>query len=343
MQPGTNPEDIHTILSRFSEWAGEEPANGNGHAKKLKGLEPGVREISYEEAMRLLRKRGAIGAASTAAQPAAEPAPAAAQKAAPAEKPAALRKSDPSEPQASAVETPLPLRTAAATAAMGTAAPARKVVSPAKTKRKTGARNAKAAPLETTKASIGTARKKLRPSIVAVKRTAGAGKAAEPKRAIEKQQIAIWKPKAEKRPTTIRKQRRNGGYGQQAERAPEFRQVLARSVHEAKPAARAVQTEEKGREQRVSVRLSRAEEKRLQACAASAGVTVSEYLRMRALEPDAAVPKSRAGGSAVTHDKRKPVQAAPEATRPSRGGLGDWIALLRNRFLASPLRFAERA
>ncbi|HVT98779.1 MAG TPA: hypothetical protein VHE33_14845, partial [Acidobacteriaceae bacterium] len=55
MQAGPPPEDLHAILSRFHTWAGKNPGNGNG---KTKGAaEEGIREIPYEEAMRLHRER----------------------------------------------------------------------------------------------------------------------------------------------------------------------------------------------------------------------------------------------------------------------------------------------
>jgi hypothetical protein len=113
--------------------------------------------------------------------------------------------------------------------------------------------------------------------------------------------------------------------------APEFRRALALSIGEAKRAGNPSRAKDKGRAQRVSVRLSRAEERQLQAGAAKAGVTVSEYLRMCALET-----------ADAPHGKTA-VEAAPQPAKPARSGLGDWIALLRNRFLASPVRFAERA
>jgi len=94
------------------------------------------------------------------------------------------------------------------------------------------------------------------------------------------------------------------------------------------------------RSQRVSVRLSPAEEKQLQESAAMAGITVSEYLRRRAL------------GVGLFSVEPTPVPlvtsaatAAPEAqtaTASPKTSVGEWIMLLRNRFLSSP-RFAERA
>lgn len=58
MQPGTDPEDINSILSRFHSWAEKKPAaNGNGSPQGNGGPSEGVREIAYEEAMREHRSR----------------------------------------------------------------------------------------------------------------------------------------------------------------------------------------------------------------------------------------------------------------------------------------------
>ncbi len=59
MQPGPNPDDLHTILSRFSSWAEKQPfvSNGNHHKNGIETEE--VREIPYEEAIRQFRKRRA--------------------------------------------------------------------------------------------------------------------------------------------------------------------------------------------------------------------------------------------------------------------------------------------
>ena len=97
------------------------------------------------------------------------------------------------------------------------------------------------------------------------------------------------------------------------------------------------------RKQRVSVRLSPAEEQKLQQCAARAGLTVSEYLRRRALEVEPAKPEARTSPLHPREPKSTHAQAAVAASAPSKSTFGDWIALLRNRFLASPVRFAERA
>ncbi len=68
MQPAANPEDIRAILSRFHTWAEKNPvqgdSDGNGHGNgagnghAAAGSEE-LREISYEEAIRKHRDRGA--------------------------------------------------------------------------------------------------------------------------------------------------------------------------------------------------------------------------------------------------------------------------------------------
>jgi hypothetical protein len=61
MQPGPNPEDINTILSRFQSWADRHPSegngNGNGHKNGAGTDSDEIREIPYEEAIREYRSR----------------------------------------------------------------------------------------------------------------------------------------------------------------------------------------------------------------------------------------------------------------------------------------------
>ena len=60
MQPGTDPEDINSILSRFHTWAEKKPAtNGNGSAQGNGSSTEEVREVPYAEAMREHRSRHA--------------------------------------------------------------------------------------------------------------------------------------------------------------------------------------------------------------------------------------------------------------------------------------------
>ncbi len=85
MQPEPNPDDLHTILSRFSSWAGKQSvvSNGNHHKNGIETEE--VREIPYEEAIRQFRKRraaparqqaqGSVPATDSAKREPAEPEP----------------------------------------------------------------------------------------------------------------------------------------------------------------------------------------------------------------------------------------------------------------------------
>jgi hypothetical protein len=311
MQPGTNPDDIHTILSRFNHWAGKQTANGNnGHSKALRCLDAGVREIPYEEAIRRMRSRKNDSAASVVA---AQPAIDAAQNAVPSEKPPKT------------VGVPFPLRaTPASPVPEPTALAAIPAQDPTRASRRTSA------------LQENNARAKAKPGVTLKTRKALRSSKPAPKKRTAAQSQEL--------PVTPEKQRRTSRTPSHAapSQQPQFRQVLAKSIGEAKLTHKPVRAKEKGRNQRVSVRLSRTEERTLQACAAKAGVTVSEYLRMRALEAlqSETVPQTAAPASAP---HRKTAVAAPEAAKPPRSGLGDWIALLRNRFLASPTRFAERA
>jgi hypothetical protein len=123
-----------------------------------------------------------------------------------------------------------------------------------------------------------------------------------------------------------------------------FRNVLAESLRSEKPAAIPGRARRSERSRRVSVRLSSDEESLLQQCAARAGVTVSEYLRMRALDGQrVAAPEQKPSilAPAEIPVARNAAAVAPAPT--AKSGFGEWISLLRNRFLASPVRFAERA
>lgn len=95
MQAGPPPEDLHAILSRFHNWAGKDPGNGNGHAKRTP--EEGIREIPYEEAIRQHRDRQA--ARSPRRTAASQKAKAATGTSQPATNPADTSSPDLSEPQ----------------------------------------------------------------------------------------------------------------------------------------------------------------------------------------------------------------------------------------------------
>jgi hypothetical protein len=116
--------------------------------------------------------------------------------------------------------------------------------------------------------------------------------------------------------------------------------MLARSVREEK------QEKQQERRQRVSVRLSRAEERRLQQRANEAGLTISEFLRSRALDAEPQRPEAARTGLEHRTRNGRPATAAPlfaASTGQNGSLLGGWLALLRNRFLASPVRFSEQA
>lgn len=121
----------------------------------------------------------------------------------------------------------------------------------------------------------------------------------------------------------------------------EFRQVLTKSVRRGEPAARVTNVKAVQRKEWVSVPLSSGEKVRLRQCAAIAGVTVPVYLRMRALGMDVMRSETRMPATAETPQAVAESMSLEESQR--RSGFGDWIALLRNRFLTSPVRFAERA
>jgi len=84
----------------------------------------------------------------------------------------------------------------------------------------------------------------------------------------------------------------------------------------------------------------------MQQRAAQAGLTVSEYLWRKALDAGAHEPgPARAAAESRTRVS-KPTSAGPlfpSSARQNSSAPGGWFALLRNRFLASPARLAERA
>jgi hypothetical protein len=123
--------------------------------------------------------------------------------------------------------------------------------------------------------------------------------------------------------------------------AEEFRQVLAKSVRRDRPATRFAKAKTTERKECVPVPLSSAEMLQLQQCAAMAGVTVAVYLRMRALGTE--VPRRETETELFETNETRPLAAKSVPAEESHSGFGDWITLLRNRFLSSPARFAERA
>ena len=133
---------------------------------------------------------------------------------------------------------------------------------------------------------------------------------------------------------------------------PAFRRILANSVH-AKPAEGVKKAAPKkqappDRSRRITTRFSTAEQRRIEKQAAQAGLTVSAWLRRCVLAQSGSLtnpqapntPKAEKRGPAPSHSASAEVTLfAPAASST----LGNWLTLLRQRFLASPHRFSERA
>ncbi len=293
MQRESNPDDIHTILSRFQSWTGKQTGN------RPRELEEDVREIPYEEAMGRLRGRRAPQSAAAAVTPV-EPTAAVPVK-------LSVSAAAPKPAEADTPHRALPKKTSAA--------PRRLAAVPADTAPK----STSAAATRGLQQSTPAAKKKSDPS-TAKKRTA---KTAPPVAA------AARKPGSQR------------AAPHQATQT-DFRHVLAKSVQR-KSTPAPTKSNRLDRSQRVSVRLSDAEEHKLQQCAARAGVTVSEYLRRRALQTEPAQAEARRNQYRGPEQPKTAAQFSPAVSAPVKSSFGDWITLLRNRFLSSPVRFAERA
>jgi len=134
---------------------------------------------------------------------------------------------------------------------------------------------------------------------------------------------------------------------------PAFRRILAnsiqaQSVRTPKTRAPKKQAAAPDRNRRITTRFSTAEERRIEKQAADAGLTVSAWLRHCALaQPGTQIGSSgkRAAKAENERASTKPSNYQPETifSQPTTSLLGNWLTLLRHRFLASPQRFAERA
>ncbi|MGB6132680.1 MAG: hypothetical protein WBG54_12940 [Acidobacteriaceae bacterium] len=305
MQPETNStEDLHSILSRFQTWSGKNAGPASSNGHKPS---EGVREIPYEEALRQVRSRSGTRAPRPAAGAAAKQ---------PEAQTSVMRPETGGSgalpcPAAASEQTPAP-------------APPGKAVAGAGAEAAKAAMTAKAAGTRAKRHPV--AAKQAAPMVRA---TSGSAQKAVKRNAVKASGHGSRKKLETKAAAPAKKAR--------ARKSPAFREVLAQSVRK-KPAM-----VHRAKEQRVSVRLSQAEERHLQACAKRAGMTASAYLRERALGAIAAESEMKiaARGAAGTRSNGEALSAARAAKSSSL--LGDWIALLRNRFLASPVRFAERA
>jgi hypothetical protein len=404
MQPAANPDDIHTILSRFQTWA-EQPANGNGNGHK-NGAGPleGVREIPYEEAMRQHRNRRVAQGQRRAVSPRASVPPvplrepdlqAQREPVAEVSSPAAvdLAAAKIAEVVAQSKFVPAPLLgndelLVSAPVAIGV------VAEPIATVAKARAPRAKRAP---TAAAAETEKSSLIPAIAISqniadapldspkplprpiprnaspkRRTApapattaaapipaptiralSAGRARPPmKSAVPRMPKPV--AKAEEKNAAPRKSAAPPAVKLPIAKQPQFRQVLTKKVLQAERSSALKDASKKDptpdRTQRITTRFSPAEQHRIEKQAAVAGLTVSAWLRHCALSSGttAVQPKKPQAVAAKSGSKRRSVVARNPArqalfSQPTNSALGNWLTLLRQRFLSSPMRFSEQA
>ncbi len=133
---------------------------------------------------------------------------------------------------------------------------------------------------------------------------------------------------------------------------PRFQQILANTVQQPKAALAPNNKREPDRTRRITTRFSRAEERRVEKCAAALGITVSAYLRRCALSAVAQNPTQDSSGPdaplktmpAKARNASRQSTAAPLTSyTPPPSLFGGWLSLLRNRFLGPPIRFSEDA
>ena len=411
----TRAEDLHTILSRFHSWEGQQPTNRNGHGAKPKAelAEAGdeVREISYEEALRKHRAwhaeaveepvttaktarvaageaeagtiRGTASEGGTERPSFRDEVVAAVATKPPGGKTAAEngartgvrattgRASEafwqhaaeaPGAPTQPASEVPvrrvpridLPQKSALQEGNRGSAEPGRmQGAASAEPAVKSEARTAgagRSAGAETKRSGSGPRPGKQRQQV-----TRKAVRAAEPVG-----QQGTGKANGTKQKGLRRAGLRPAGSRQAELRSAKvsgrgkagFQQVLERSLQRTSGVQRAEAKAPRAqaapdRSQRVTTRLSRAEQRRIQACATRAGLTVSAYLRQCALAAEDAEVRQQTAGTGGWGGARTAAGARTGGDNlqaaASSSGLGGWLTLLRQRFLASPRRFAERA
>lgn len=377
MQPGTNPDDLHTIMSRFQTWAEKQPISSNGnHHKNGIGSEE-VREIPYEEALRQYRKRRAPQG-RRAAQPSgadrdttAEPESTvkiAAQAQAVVEQKAPVSAAPFCVPEMTTpAATALPQMDVAAIMPSATA-PAPNPPLKAKDPVERIAKPKKAPKPKATDARQKSAVNKpaiqvCQPTeenvaIAAIKPVATPANQAKPltrrpgvaKSAIQPKPQS--KNQAASAAVAVKKHAATPSAEPRRKKHPAFRQILASSVRSKPLQATKVRVPKKqaapDRNRRITTRFSSVEQRSIERQAAAAGLTVSAWLRHCALAQARAQihPQSTLPAKHTDRKARSMPPAAPSATlfsQPSNSLLGNWLTLLRQRFLASPERFAERA
>jgi hypothetical protein len=416
MQPGTNPDDLHTILSRFSTWAEKQPVSSNGnHHKNGIGAEE-VREIPYEEAIRQYRKRRApqerqrVQAPTVAADPAKEVGPEVKIEAypptvVPREPPVEAAPLCTSETVTIAATAPpqkglagiVPPELAPAHPPLATKDQVARIAKPkTPSKRKAADAAQKSTPPEvanqvspnTEEDVATTAAEHAVTSVVQVRPLTKNHLASSPaKLTVQapsqvKERVTSGRanpairarPQMKKHPASSRatpaiqagsqtkrhtasvaapaKHAATPASKPRGKRHPAFRHVLANSV-QAKPLrtpkTRAPKKQAApDRNRRITTRFSTAEQRRIEKQAAEAGLTVSAWLRNCALaQPGTRIdPVGRRAAKAENKGaSTTPSNYPPETlfSPPRNSLLGNWLTLLRHRFLASPQRFAEQA
>lgn len=320
MQPGTNPDDIHDVLTRFNSWAGKQPGNGNGH-QNGNGAD-GVREIPYEEAIRQYRDRHraqgkrpeAAGTPPAMTQPPMEvpvprkPSPVVEQKAEtglPSEKaaePASEAKTAATRGSRKAVAPRAAKVEAAITSKAGSE------VVPVAREKSTGVRKTAGARSPAVKGEKATRRltaaARETPIAQLARRKPVRGAVEQPRRAVTLQhgRRAARVPEASRQATARKREGSETAPSvmtvarkpavtpkdtavvtkARASKQPEFREVLAKNVRSAKRAA-GVRKVDPDRNLRITTRFSAQEQERIEEFAAREGLTVSAYLRERAL------------------------------------------------------------
>lgn len=338
MQSGNEPEDIQTILGRFHTWAGKKPGNG-----KLSVPQAGaVREVSYEEAMRNYRQRHKAPArrAAAAQQEASSPAPA-------------------PEPPLCSPEQAQPVPPALAPDLdVHFSAPPEASREPAALVRRPSAPTAKAAPALPPGKKIARKTNAGSPENVSAQPPLRAAVARQPKAAVPAESRSRRSAPA-KKSTALALQPAIA-----APIKPAFKKVLAKTVRTAQADASETRATASDRNQRITTRFSAAEQLRLERAAAQSGLSVSAWLRHCALLAERAsvsrpapAPPAKTAKPALPAPPaaiRRPAKttrralSAPTAeptlfSTPAPSGIGTWLSLLRQRFLASPSRFSERA
>lgn len=333
MQPGKG-EDIHAILGRFSTWSTTQSTNGNGHA--LKSGSDEVRELAYEEA---IRRFGRWPRTNTSTTSRTEPAGETAAPAAPATAPVANKNSAPLK-----LEPPDAVQAGSAEGRRaGKKSQAKVMKTAAKGNASTAGKTAEL-PRVPTGDQQSTTPPKNTASLTPVSSTMDADKAAKPVESLAKTKAPTKarRPPGRRGMTVAHSSLAEKGEmaapaapnadklnaaTPQAHRRTEFREVLTRSVEA--PAAPAEPTVE--RNTRISIRLSALEESRVRKSAAQAGLTVSAWLRQRALQTEEAALKQDGTAQDVLTELTSPAAARP--AEGLRGRLASWFAEARQRFV----------